>query len=161
MIIGRDLGDALNKQANYEIYSAQVYYALALYAEGQHYNGFAAFFYQKANEEGGHAKEFFKHLLDRNYNVRLEALAAPKHDFTSIAQLFELALAHEGVVTEKINTLNDIAQRTKDYNALQFLQHMANEQIEEEADAMENLTRINLVKNDPAGLLALDKEFGA
>ncbi len=89
----------------------------------------------------------------------LEAIAKPELKWNSPLQVFEDVLAHEQLVTSKINNLADIADETKDRAAALFLQWYIKEQVEEEASVGDVLDTLKLIKSDSNALLALDREL--
>jgi ferritin len=93
--------------------------------------------------------------------VKLRTIAQPQIDFASVPDVFQQALAQEQKVTEQINSLYELAFKEKAFAALVELEWFINEQVEEEKTARDIVYKFQLVKDDPAALLDLDRELGA
>ncbi len=59
-----------------------------------------------------------------------------------LKKAFEDALAHEEYITKNINELTDLAIAERDHSTKTFLQWYVDEQVEEEAVANENCSKI-------------------
>jgi len=59
--------------------------------------------------------------------------------------------------TRRIWRMVDLARQAGDKAAESFLQWFVNEQVEEERSANDLLSKVKLVKDQPAGLLMLDR----
>ena len=70
-------------------------------------------------------------------------------------------LAHEEYVTGLINSIYDAAQSVKDFRTMQFLDWFIKEQGEEETNAHDLITKMELFGTDPKGLYMLDNELKA
>jgi ferritin len=92
--------------------------------------------------------------------VKLRPIAAPQVDFDSIPQVFERALAQEQTVTSQIDGLYELALKERAFSALVELEWFIQEQVEEEKTAREIVHKFQMVKDDPAALLDLDRELG-
>jgi ferritin len=75
--------------------------------------------------------------------------------------MFEKTLAHERIVTARINKLMDLARKESDHATEVMLGWFVNEQVEEEAAAAEMLQTLTLAGTDMSGLLMIDKDLGA
>jgi ferritin len=100
-------------------------------------------------------------LIVRQGRVRLRPIAQPQIDFASVPDVFAKALEQEQAVTRQINSLYEMAFNEKAFAALVELEWFINEQVEEEKTARDVLYKFQLVKDDPAALLDLDRELGA
>jgi ferritin len=85
----------------------------------------------------------------------------PKSDFASIVEVFERALAQEQDVSKQIDALYELAFQEKVFAAMAQLQWFITEQVEEEKTVREIVAKFQMVKNDSAALLDLDRELGA
>ena len=70
-------------------------------------------------------------------------------------------LEHEEYVTSLINTIYDAASQVKDFRTLQFLDWFVKEQGEEETNASDLITKMELFGGDAKGLYMLDQELKA
>ena len=150
---------ALNEQIKHELYSSYLYLSMAAYCETQNLKGFAHWMKLQAEEERGHAMKFYDYLLGNAQRVALEALERPPLDFGSPRAIFQAVLEHERMITGRIHKLYDLAMQERDYRTQIMLQWFVSEQIEEEANAMDILARIEMVDERPSAVLWIDKEL--
>ena len=87
------------------------------------------------------------------------AMDEPCNEYSSPLEVFETALAHEQIVTGRINDLMDLAQETRDHAAQICLQWFITEQLEEEANAGLIIKKLKMVEGDGRGLLMIDQEL--
>jgi ferritin len=160
MIISQKIQDAINEQINKEFYSEYLYLAMAAYFYGEGLNGFGNFFIKQAEEEREHAMKFFHFLYERRGEAALKAIEKPKADFSSIEQIFEMALEHEEFVTKSIYELLETAEKEKDHATASFLKWYVDEQVEEEASMEEIVQKIKMAQGNPGVILMLDAKLG-
>ena len=67
--------------------------------------------------------------------------------------------AQEETITQQINSLYELAHQEKAFAAMVELEWFINEQVEEEKTAREIVHKFNLVQNDPAAMLDMDREL--
>jgi ferritin len=115
----------------------------------------------QSGEEYAHAMRLYNFLIDRQCRVVLKPISEPQGEFESVVQVFERALAQEQTVTSQINGLWELAFNEKQFAALVELEWFIQEQVEEEKTAREIVHKFQMVRNDPAALLDLDRELGA
>lgn len=152
--------EALNKQLNSEVYSAYLYLSMSAYSTFIGLKGFANWFMVQYQEEMTHAMKFYGYINDQGGQVKLMVIAEPPIEFGSPLDMFERTLKHERFVTKSINDLVDLAVEEKDHATNIFLQWFITEQIEEEANDNEIISKLKLVGKDGNGLFMLDKELG-
>lgn len=73
----------LNKQHNYELYSAYLYMAMEAYFHEKGLSGFANFFKVQTEEERAHARIFYEFIIRKGGSVTLDAIERPEADFES------------------------------------------------------------------------------
>jgi ferritin len=151
---------AINQQINAELSASYSYLAMSAYCERQNFPGCARWLRAQSQEEYGHAMKLFDFLLNRNATTELKALAQPLAEYASIGAVFEAALAQEKEVSVQIDALYELAFKEKTFAALVELQWFLSEQVEEEKTARVIVGRFQLVGNDPASLLEIDREMG-
>ncbi|HEY3452480.1 MAG TPA: ferritin [Myxococcales bacterium] len=159
-MIGRKMLDALYTQINEELYSAYLYLAMSAHCESHAYKGFGAWLRVQHQEEQQHALKLVDHILARGGSPSLKPIKAPPAEFGTIVQVFEAVLAHERHVTERVHALHELAVTEKDVAAQVFMQWYVNEQVEEEAAALEIVDKLKMVGDRPGSALYLDKEYG-
>ena len=150
---------SLNKQINEEMFSSYLYLSMAAYFESINLKGFAHWMRVQSREETSHAMKFFNYVIEAGGNIELQAIAAPKIKWESPLKIFEESLAHEKKITALIYSLVEQAMAEKDYAANAMLQWFVNEQVEEEANAVEILGKLKMIDKSMGGLLYLDKEL--
>lgn len=152
------LQEALNDQANHELFAALSYQAMTIWCEAHDYPGFAGFFTAQAAEEREHADKFINHMLDRGATPLIGAIKAPKSEFTSLSDIAQHALALEQLNTSKIKSCYTLAIESKEYETQPLLLWFIDEQLEEEAWAHRMIT---LTKRSecPGATLNLDRHI--
>ena len=153
--------EAINRQINSELSASYSYLAMSGYCERQKFMGAAKWLRLQSQEEHMHAMKLFDFVLARDRSVELLAIDRPKADFTSVAEVFERALAQEQEVSRQIDALYETAFTEKAFSAVAELQWFLTEQVEEEKTAREIVAKFKMVGNDPASLLDLDRDLGA
>jgi ferritin len=151
--------EALNEQINKEIYSAYLYLSISAYSTFVGMKGFANWFMVQYQEEMAHAMKIYDYINDQGGQVKLLAVEEPPTEFGSPLEMFEKTLEHEKFVTKRINDLVDLAIKEKDHASNIFLQWFVTEQIEEEANDNEIISKLKLVGKDSNGLFMIDKEL--
>ena len=73
----------------------------------------------------------------------------------------QAGLKHEEYVTSLINAIYAAAQEANDYRTVQFLDWFVKEQGEEETNANNLITKMELFGSDAKGLYMLDSELKA
>ncbi len=131
--MNESLTTALQEQANYELFAAHSYDAIAYWCEANDYHGFASFFFDQAKEEREHSKKFFTHLMDRGIDPKLTEISIPQSDFESVPELALKARAMEKANTDQIIGCYQIARDTSEIRSIPFLLEFVEEQVEEES----------------------------
>ena len=153
--------ELLNAQINKEFYSAYLYLQFSNYFEEAGLDGFANWYKIQAEEERDHALLFYTYLQNENQKVTLGGIDAPMAEFASHADVLEAGLAHEKYVTSLINDIYAAAYEVKDFRTMQFLDWFVKEQGEEETNANDLITKMELFGSDPRGLYLLNQELAA
>ena len=153
--------DAINRQIAAEFAASFSYLAMAAWCEHHKFMGAGKWLRLQSQEEHLHAMKLFDFVLARNHEATLAGIDQPKSDFTSIVEIFERALAQEQGVSRQIDALYELAFNEKVFAAMAELQWFITEQVEEEKTVREIVAKFQMVKNDPASLLDLDRELGA
>lgn len=151
----------LNQQVNKEFYSAYLYLDFSNYYERRGLSGFANWYKVQAQEERDHAMLFYQYLQNNNQTVTLDAIAKPDKVFTDDMGPLKAALEHELYVTGLINDIYAAAQEAKDFRTMQFLDWFVKEQGEEETNANDMISKMELFGSDPKGLYMLNSELAA
>jgi len=160
-MISEDLAKALNDQVNAEYYSAYLYLSMSACMERAALKGIANWLFVQAMEEMTHGLHMYQYILDRGAAPSLAAIQAPPSSFANIDEIFKMVFEHEQKVTARINSIASLAMKESDHACYQFIMWYVNEQVEEEANVSEILSRLQMMGGDKGLLLALDQELGA
>lgn len=153
--------ELLNQQINKEFYSAYLYLEFSNYFEDAGLDGFANWYMIQAQEERDHAMLFYKYLQNENQKVTLDAIAKPEKTLTCHIDVLKAGLEHEEYVTSLINDIYAAAYEVKDFRTMQFLDWFVKEQGEEETNANDLITKMELFGSDPKSLYMLNQELAA
>jgi ferritin len=134
---------------------------MSAWAESANLKGFANWFRVQSLEEMVHVMKFFQYVLDRDGQVKLTPIGGPATQWDSPLAAFEAALAHERLITGRINNLAGLAIKENDHATHTLLEWFLNEQVEEEATAKLIVEQLKLAGDAPAALFMLDRELGA
>ena len=151
--------ELLNQQINKEFYSAYLYLDFSNYFKAHGLDGFANWYKIQAEEERDHAMLFYKYLQNEDQKVTLEAIAKPDKVFEKHIDVLKAGLEHEKYVTSLINDIYAAAYDVKDFRAMQFLDWFVKEQGEEETNANDLITKMELFGEDPRSLYLLNQEL--
>ena len=127
----------LNEQINTELYSAYLYLDMANFYSAKGLDGFANWYEIQAKEEQDHAMLMYRYLHNNSQTVTLEAVAKPDKEFKELSDPLKAAYEHEQYVTG------------------------LKEQGEEEKNAGDIITKMELFGGDAKGLYMLNSELGA
>ena len=153
--------EAINEQINSELAASYSYLAMSAWCERQKFTGAARWLRLQSQEEYMHAMKLFDFVLARDEQAVLKPLEKPRQTFSSLADVFERALAQEQDVSRQIDSLYEIAFHEKAFAAVAELQWFLTEQVEEEKTGREIVAKLKMVGRDPASLLDMDRELGA
>jgi len=156
-----DVLRAINIQINSEFTAWYQYLAMAAFCEREKFTGAAKWLKSQSVEEYQHGMKLFAFVLARNGVVELTTIQQPEREFESFGEVFESALRQEQMVTEQINSLYELAFKSKAFAEMTELQWFLTEQVEEEKTAREIVAKFRFVKNDPAAMLDMDRELGS
>nr|WP_320013964.1 ferritin [uncultured Desulfobacter sp.] len=158
-MITEKLEKAINYQINRELFSEYYYLSMASYFNAEGLSGFENFFLVQVEEERFHAMKMYRFLNEKGGRMILDAIEAPKTEFKSPIEVFQLAFEHEKLVSGLINDLMDLAISENDHAAKNFLNWFVEEQVEEEASMEGILNKLKLINGEGYGLLMLDAEL--
>jgi len=159
-MISQKMQDALNAHVTAELYSANLYLAMAASCDGRSYKGFGRWLRVQYFEELDHSHKMLDYLVSRGGRPAIGAVKAPPADFGSVLNLFEAVLDHERHVSQSIDELYRTALSEKDTASQVFVQWFVAEQVEEEANVQEIVDKLKLIGDKSSAALYLDKEYG-
>ena len=153
--------ELLNDQINKELYSAYLYLDFSNYFNDRGLDGFANWYMIQAQEERDHAMLFYQFLQNESKKVTLKAIDKPDKELASDMDVLKAGLEHEEYVTSLINDIYAAAYDVKDFRTMQFLDWFVKEQGEEETNANDLITKMELFGSDPKSLYMLNQELAA
>ncbi len=160
-MLSKKMQSALNDQINKEMFSGYLYMAMSAQCADLGLEGFAKWFMVQYHEEMFHAMKIYKYIQDQGGTVDLKAVAAPKGQYESVREMFDVTLAHEKTVTKSILDLVALAKTEKDAASEIFLAWYVTEQVEEEKSASDILLKFKYVgKGENPGFMFLDRALG-
>lgn len=160
-MLSERLINTINEQIQYEMFSQNLYLAMAAYCADQDLPGFTNFFKVQAQEENFHAMKFFGYLIDMSARAKVLQIDEPTNEFDSVPDAFKKALAHEQKVTKRIYNLMDLAIEEREHATISLLKFYVDEQVEEESNFTGLVKRLERISNDNQALYALDAELAA
>ena len=104
---------------------------------------------------------FYQYLQNENQIVTLDAIAKPEKEIDSDMDVLVAGLEHEKYVTSLINDIYAAAYDVRDFRTMQFLDWFVKEQGEEETNANDMITKMELFGSDPKSLYMLNQELSA
>lgn len=160
-MISKKLLNALNEQVKWEFGAANLYLSMSAYFENKGLSGSARWMRLQYEEEVVHALKIHDYLLSRGFDVKLGAIPEPPHKWKSMLDAFKAAAEHEAKVTALIDAMMAMAKEEAEYPTEIFLQWFVNEQVEEEETVKAIVERLEMIGDNGAGLIAMDRELGA
>ena len=149
----------INEQINKELYSAYLYLDFANYYASVGLDGFENWYRIQAQEERDHALLFYQYLQNNGEVVTFEPIAKPEWERGGNEAPLKKGLKHEKYVTELINTIYAAAYDVRDFRTMQLLDWFVKEQGEEEKNASDMITKMELFGTDAKGLYMLNSEL--
>ena len=151
----------INEQINKEFYSAYLYLDIANYYAAEGLDGFENWYKVQAQEERDHALLFYQYLQNNGEQVTFEAIAKPEWEKGDNMTPLKKALEHEKYVTSLINAIYAAAYEIHDFRTMQLLDWFVKEQGEEEKNASDMITKMQLFGTDAKALYMLNSELKA
>lgn len=159
-MINEKVENVLNAQINKEFYSAYLYLAMSAYFDEIGLFGFANWTKVQAREEVDHGMILFDYIIDRNGTVNLQQIDVPERTFENPLQVFEKVYEHERYVTESIDCVASMTEEECDLATRNFINWYIAEQVEEEANAWDIVTKLKMFGEDKSALFLYDQELG-
>ena len=153
--------ELLNDQINKEFYSAYLYLEFSNYYASVGLDGFENWYKVQAQEERDHAMLFYQYLLNNDIKVELKAIDMPDCVLDDTMAPLKKGLEHEKYVTSLINDIYKAAYDVHDFRTMQLLDWFVKEQGEEEKNATDMITKMELFGTDAKGLYMLNAELKA
>ncbi|NCC95828.1 MAG: ferritin [Synergistales bacterium] len=161
MALKEKMEKAINDQINAELFSSYLYKSMASWFESQDLPGMANWMDIQAKEEMDHAMKFYDYVVERGGRVIFQAIEAPQSSWESPLEAFKAALDHEIYISRRIDDLMDMALEEKDHATRIMLNWFVEEQVEEEDNASNNVSKVDMLKDSKRGMYMLDREFAS
>lgn len=158
-MINEELSNILNDQVNKELYSAYLYLSMSAYFSDRGLAGFASWMRVQFQEEQAHGMLIYGFLISRGVKVNLKAIDAPPANWNGPLSVMEEVLKHEVYVTSLINNIITVAENHKDRATISYLNWFVDEQVEEEANAQDIISKLKMIGDDKSALYLLDKDL--
>lgn len=158
-MLDKNVSELINKQINYEFYSAYLYLDFSNYYYNESLDGFGNWFKVQTQEERDHAMLMIQYLLNNSESIVLESIEKPDKVYHSFSDPLHFSLEHENIVTSRINGIYAAAKNVNDFRTMQFLDWFVKEQGEEEKNSEDLIKKYELFGNDAKGLYLLDSEL--
>ena len=158
-MISMKVAELLNQQITNEQFAAQYYLAMSAWFYARDLDGIGNYFRVQSKEELMHADKIFDYLNDVGAPIEMGTIEKPPHEFGNAIEIFEKAFAHEKLVTKSIFNILKNANDEGDFATVTFLQWFVTEQIEEEANASQLVSKIKMVSENPSALYLFDQEL--
>jgi len=159
-MLSEKMNEALNVQANRELYSSYLYLSMSYYFESINMKGFAHWMRLQAGEELVHTMRMLDYAAGKGGRAKMLAVEAPQFTWPSPLQAFQHVWDHERVVTGLIQTLVKVAEKEKDEVTKDFLQWYVKEQVEEEESSDSVLSQVKAAGEDRSALVEADGKLG-
>ena len=104
---------------------------------------------------------FYQFLQNESKKVTLKAIDQPDKKLECDMDVLKAGLEHEKYVTSLIHNIYAEAYEAKDFRTMQFLDWFVKEQGEEETNANDMITKMELFGSDPKSLYMLNQELAA
>lgn len=153
--------ELINDQINKEFYSAYLYLDFANYYGSVGLDGFENWYRIQAQEERDHAFLFYQYLQNNGEKIVLKAIDKPDKILDNNMTPLLAGLEHEKYVTSLIDNIYSVAFENHDFRTMQLLDWFVKEQGEEEKNASDMITKMELYGSDSKGLYMLNSELKA
>ena len=159
-MLSERMNEALNYQANRELYSSYLYLSMSYYFQSAGFKGFSSWMRVQAGEELVHTMKLLDYLAASGGKAKMLAVEAPQESWESTQQAFQHVWDHERAVTRMIHDLVAVAESESDTSTRKFLQWYVDEQVEEEESSDGVLKKVLAAGSNPEALRAADEEIG-
>ena len=151
--INVEVMDMLNQQVAKEQHASSVYLAMASWCDQRGLSRSSSFFYKQSLEEREHMMKIFKFINDCGGAAYSPNVSNISHEYSSLKEVFELALQQEISVTQSIYKIVAKCRKVNDFGTENFLQWFVEEQMEEEQSIRDILDMFDLMEGAPLKLI--------
>jgi len=159
-MLSEKMNEALNVQANRELYSSYLYLSMSYYFESVKMAGYASWMRVQAGEEMVHTMKMLDYVASAGGRAKMLAVEAPRESWASPVEAFQQVWDHERAVSGLIRALVGVAKAEKDEGTRSFLQWYLDEQVEEEESSDSVLNLVKAAEGNSAAQQAADAKLG-
>lgn len=160
-MINETVAKVIIDQVNKELYSAYLYLSMSAHFSDIGLLGFANWTRVQVQEETAHAMLMYDYLISRGEKVTLASIDAAPSNWGTPLSVMEEVLKHEEYVTRLINNIVNVADENKDRATMSYFNWFVDEQVEEESNAQDIISKLKLIGDDKSALYLLDKDLAA
>jgi ferritin len=152
--------EMLNQQIADEGLNSQKYAYIGAYLKNKGLNNIGAHFLPKqVDEERKHQDQIREYIIQRNEHVCSYLIPEFKMELTGVLQIAQFYLATEQQTTARLKAIAQAAFAEGDLLTFHFLQHMLDDQLHEEDEAITFLDKATMADDAPEVLLLWDANF--
>lgn len=144
-MLNKKVEDLMNRQIEREVYSSNLYLAMASWVETEGYQGISQWLYAQAAEEHDHMMKFIAFVNERGGHAVIPQVDKPAETYGDIKSMFNEVLKHEQYITSSIDEIMQVCVEEKDFAGQNWLQWFITEQMEEESSVSAIIDRLNLI----------------
>ena len=159
-VLSEQMQQLINHLIQVEFGSAYLYLAMSAYFARSNMTGTAAWLRLQYEEELTHAHRLVDYMSDRGGTVQIQGVPRQPVQFGSPLEAFQQVLAHEQYVTQTYQQAFEAAMKAQDLQTAGVIQEFLREQVDEVAQAMVIVGRLQVARDNPAALLIMDQELG-
>ncbi|WP_317044887.1 ferritin, partial [Flavobacterium psychrophilum] len=150
----------LNTQSKIESDASSKYLAMASWLDRNGFQNTAEYLYKQSVEEREHFLKIFRYITEMGGVAITPTVGEVQQEFSSLKQVFEVALQNEIAVTNAVNKVVAKCRLENDYATEEFMMWYVKEQREEERNARRALELFDLIdENAASGRFELDKQI--
>ena len=124
--------NVLNQQIQNELFSSQIYAAMASWLDNAGWPGGSKLFLKYSKEELTHMYKIYEFIFSRNGRAYTPDCSKPPCDFSNIRDIMNKSLVHEMGVTANWENIANVAKEKGCNESLFFSKWFLDEQVEEE-----------------------------
>lgn len=157
--LSKEITTLLNAQVKMESQASANYLAAAAWCNAKGYDNSADFFFEQADEERIHMLKIYHYMCDMGEIPTTPAVQEAQDNYSSLREVFEMALDSEIKVTNAINEIVNTCRSQRDHRTENFLQWFVNEQIEEEFITRRAVELFDLMGEDKLAIFMIDERI--
>lgn len=158
-VISESIIKLLFKRITLEEHSSRLYLSMSIWLGFNGFTGAAKLWKKYSDEETLHAEWAYKFLADLDIKAPIQVIAEQPDVFNGFVDIIDKSYKHEVFITETINELGAQAMKEGDFLTMQLVMKYQNEQVEELAETVYWLDRLEAFGDSDQCLRMLDNEM--